>query len=201
MHKNTLIQCNIKIILAISRHLAPLPARRGAFGIMNWKKVLSCRRIFTIHSIYSFNYLHYGKRTGKAIEGRAGRPRQKDERSASGQRDERADGRVQHREHGSGRSAQSLSFDSRTVLGTFFENLRNQYGRRPTWVEVSSGSVPKNSTISSTPSSKSAKARIRTAPWPRRSPTTNSTTRGVSPSSLTVISSRNGNFRGIRFRR
>lgn len=38
-------------------------------------------------------------------------------------------GRVQHREHGSGRSAQSLSFDSRTVLGTFFENLRNQYGR------------------------------------------------------------------------
>lgn len=129
MHKNTLIQCNIKIILAISRHLAPLPARRGAFGIMNWKKVLSCRRIFTIHSIYSFNYLHYGKRTGKAIEGRAGRPRQKDERSASGQRDERADGRVQHREHGSGRSAQSLSFDSRTVLGTFFENLRNQYGR------------------------------------------------------------------------
>lgn len=102
MHKNTLIQCNIKIILAISRHLAPLPARRGAFGIMNWKKVLSCRRIFTIHSIYSFNYLHYGKRTGKAIEGRAGRPRQKDERSASGQRNERADGRVQHREHGSG---------------------------------------------------------------------------------------------------
>ena len=23
----------------------------------------------------------------------------------------------------------ALSFDSRTVLGTFFENLRNQYGR------------------------------------------------------------------------
>ena len=70
----------------------------------------------------------------------------------------------------------ALSFDSRTVL-------------------------PKNSTVSSTPSSKSAKAKIRTAPWPKRSPTTNSTTRGVSPSSPTAISSRNGNFRGIRFRR
>ena len=44
-------------------------------------------------------------------------------------------------------------------------------------------------------------AKIRTAPWPKRSPTTNSTTRGVSPSSPTAISSRNGNFRGIRFRR
>lgn len=120
MHKNTLIQCNIKIILAISRHLAPLPARRGAFGIMNWKKVLSCRRIFTIHSIYSFNYLHYGKRTGKAIEGRAGRPRQKDERSASGQRDERADGRVQHREHGSGRPAQSPFVRQPNGFGNLF---------------------------------------------------------------------------------
>ena len=27
---------------------APLPARGGAFGVMNWKKVLSFRRIFTI---------------------------------------------------------------------------------------------------------------------------------------------------------
>lgn len=62
---------------------------------------------YTVYSIYSINYLHYGKRTGKAIEGRAGRPRQKDERSASGQRNERADGRVQHGEHCSGRPAQS----------------------------------------------------------------------------------------------
>lgn len=95
----------------------------------------------------------------------------------------------------------ALSFDNRTVLGTFSRTFATNTDARPTWAEVSSGSESKNSTVSSIPSSKSAKARIRTAPWPKRSPTTNSTTRDVSPSSLTVISSRNGNFRGIRFRR
>ena len=91
----------------ILRSRLSLPTRassrqKGRVWCYELEKALFCQRIFTIHSIYSFNYLHYGKRTGKAIEGRAGRPRQKDERSASGQRNERADGRVQHREHGSG---------------------------------------------------------------------------------------------------
>ena len=84
---------------------------------MNWKKVLSCRRIFTIHSIYSFNYLHYGKRTGKAIEGRA----------VSEMNEQTGEFNTVSTAPGDRRRA--LSFDSRTVLGTFFENLRNQYGR------------------------------------------------------------------------
>ena len=158
MHKNTLIQCNIKIILAISRHLAPLPARRGAFGVMNWKKVLSFRRIFTIQFTHLIICIM-------------------------------------------AREQEKLSKDVLAVLDKKTNDLRLVSEMNEQTGEVSSGSESKNSTVSSTPSSKSVKARIRTAPWPKRSPTTNSITRGVSPSSPTVISSRNGNFRGIRFRR
>ena len=109
----------------ILRSRLSLPTRassrqKGRVWCYELEKALFCQRIFTIHSIYSFNYLHYGKRTGKAIEGRAGRPRQKDERSASSQRNERANGRVQHREHGSGRSAQSPFVRQPNGFGNLF---------------------------------------------------------------------------------
>ena len=119
MHKNTLIQCNIKIILAISRHLAPLPARRGAFGVMNWKKVLSFRRIFTIQFTHLIICI-MAREQEKLSKDVLAVLDKKDERSASGQRDERADGRVQHREHGSGRSAQSPFVRQPNGFGNLF---------------------------------------------------------------------------------
>lgn len=129
MHKNTLIQCNIKIILAISRHLAPLPARRGAFGVMNWKKVLSCRRIFTIHSIYSFNIGIMAREQEKLSKDVLAVLDKKtnDLRLVSEMNEQTGEFNTVSTAPGDRRRA--LSFDSRTVLGTFFENLRNQYGR------------------------------------------------------------------------
>ena len=117
MHKNTLIQCNIKIILAISRHLAPLPARRGAFGVMNWKKVLSFRRIFTIQ----FTHLII------CIMAREQEKLSKDVLAVLDKKTN--DLRLVTVSTAPGDRRRALSFDSRTVLGTFFENLRNQYGR------------------------------------------------------------------------
>ena len=172
MHKNTLIQCNIKIILAISRHLAPLPARRGAFGVMIWKKVLSFRRIFTIQFTHLIICIMAREQEKLSKDVLAVLDKKTNDLRLVSEMNEQT-GEFNTVSTAPGDRRRALSFDSRTVLGTFFENLRNQY----------------------------AKAKIRTAPWPKRSPTTNSTTRGVSPSSPTAISSRNGNFRGIRFRR
>ena len=68
-------------------------------------------------------------REKKAIEGRAGRPRQKtnDLRLVSEMNEQTGEFNTVSTAPGDRRRA--LSFDSRTVLGTFFENLRNQYGR------------------------------------------------------------------------
>ena len=93
------------------------------------EKVLSCRRIFTIHSIYSFNIGIMAREQEKLSKDVLAVLDKKtnDLRLVSEMNEQTGEFNTVSTAPGDRRRA--LSFDSRTVLGTFFENLRNQYGR------------------------------------------------------------------------
>lgn len=103
--------------------------QKGRVWCYELEKVLSCRRIFTIHSIYSFNIGIMAREQEKLSKDVLAVLDKKtnDLRLVSEMNEQTGEFNTVSTAPGDRRRA--LSFDSRTVLGTFFENLRNQYGR------------------------------------------------------------------------
>ena len=107
----------------------PLPARRGAFGVMNWKRLYFAsgfspfiRFTHLIICIMAREQEKLSKDVLAVLDKKTN-----DLRLVSEMNEQTGEFNTVSTAPGDRRRV--LSFDSRTVLGTFFENLRNQYGR------------------------------------------------------------------------
>lgn len=95
---------------------------------MNWKKVLSFRRIFTIQFTHLIICIMAREQEKLSKDVLAVLDKKTNDLRLVSEMNEQT-GEFNTISTAPGDRRRALSFDSRTVLGTFFENLRNQYGR------------------------------------------------------------------------
>lgn len=117
----------------ILRSRLSLPTRassrqKGRVWCYELEKVLSCRRIFTIQFTHLIICIMAREQEKLSKDVLAVLDKKTNDLRLVSEMNEQT-GEFNTVSTAPGDRRRALSFDSRTVLGTFFENLRNQYGR------------------------------------------------------------------------